>query len=75
MQFKFLDAMKIDDCPISPVKYWLSQLKLEEAEIKRLLEGIALTGRYMNGTSLLLSEQVLMFYHLKTRRCENTVLL
>lgn len=49
--------MEIDDSPVSPVKYWVPQLRLKEDEKKRLVEGATLTDRHMNGTSLLLAEQ------------------
>jgi len=55
--FFFADMIEINDSPLSPVLYWVPELKLKDNEKKLLAEDALLTDRHMNGTCNLIREQ------------------
>jgi len=52
-----IDVVELDDSPVSPITYWMSELKLKDIQRTQLLEGAALTDRHIHGASVLLAEQ------------------
>jgi len=52
-----IDVVELDDSPVSPITYWVSELKLKDIQKTQLLEGAALTDRHIHGASVLLAEQ------------------